>query len=418
MQRIEGFDFATLTAGGDGALQNVDEVARLDARITAVGATDLIVFVHGFRHDERDATRRYAAWLRAFAADLSRAVLRPRLQSRRFLIAGLYWPATAFPETLDEGDAGTEGSRDVEGVAGLSRVAARVAALASWVADPAAAAAAIDRARALVPALAERRGQDQFVAELWSLLRESASDTTEGASALAVQPGSELLARIDRSRGMAGSLPGRVNQFLNLLTWYLMKERAGSVGARALADAVRRLKATHPALKIQLVGHSLGARVVAACASALSAPPAVPLDSLTLLQAAFSHFGFSADNGFGTPGFFRPVVARAIVSGPLLATCSADDRLLGGVYALVSRLAGDASRALGDEVDPYGALGRNGAQRTAEAVAVRLSAPNTPYAFSPNRITSLDGSGGVIAHHGDVANPHVSYAFAAALAQT
>ncbi len=418
MQRIEGFDFATLTAGGDGALQNVDEVARLDARITAGGATDLIAIVHGFRHDEREATRRYAAWLRAFGADLSRAVLRPRLQSRRFLVAGVYWPATAFPETFDEGDAGTEQSRDGEGVEAMSRVSARVAALASWVADPAGAGAAIEGARALVPALAERRGQDEFVAELWSVLRESASDTTEGASALAAVPGSELLARIDRTRGLAASLPGRVNQFLNLLTWYLMKERAGSVGARALADAVRRLKAAHPQLKVQLVGHSLGARVVAACASALSAPPAVPLDSLTLLQAAFSHFGFSADNGFGTPGFFRPVVARAIVSGPLLATCSADDRLLGGVYALVSRLAGDASRALGDGVDPYGALGRNGAQRTAEAVAMRLSAPDTPYAFARGRITSLDGSGGVIAHHGDVANPHVSYACAAALAQT
>ena len=45
---------------------------------------------------------------------------------------------------------------------------------------------------------------------------------------------------------MFGSIFGRIGQFLNLTTWYVMKNRAGVVGAAGVAQAVRDLKQPLP----------------------------------------------------------------------------------------------------------------------------------------------------------------------------
>src|SRR6185369_14569083 len=67
-----------------------------------------------------------------------------------------------------------------------------------------------------------------------------------------------------------GSVFGRIGQFLNLTQWYVMKNRSGVVGAAGVAQAVRDLKAANPAIKIHLVGHSLGGRLMAGCAKSLA----------------------------------------------------------------------------------------------------------------------------------------------------
>jgi hypothetical protein len=137
-----------------------------------------------------------------------------------------------------------------------------------------------------------------------------------------------------------------------------------------------------------------------------------------LLEAAFSHYGFSADNGKGTPGYFREVIASRVVKGPFLSTFSHEDTVVGKVYAVASRLAGDRTRALGDAEDPFGGIGRNGSQRTSEAVSGRRQTPGGAYDFAPGVLTNLDGSGGLIKDHGDVTNEAVTYAFASAVART
>jgi hypothetical protein len=225
----------------------------------------------------------------------------------------------------------------------------------------------------------------------------------------------------DGQRGIGdvfGSIFGRVGQFLNLTTWYLMKSRSGGVGATGVAEAVRALANRRPSIRQHLVGHSLGGRLMAACAKALCTAPSVRPDSMTLLEAAFSHYGFSADNGKGTPGFFREVITSGIVKGPFLSTFSHEDTVVGKVYAVASRLAGDRSRALGDAEDPFGGIGRNGSQRTSEAVSGRLQTPDGAYDFAPGVLTNLDGSGGLFKDHGDVTYEAVTYAFASAVART
>jgi len=208
-----------------------------------------------------------------------------------------------------------------------------------------------------------------------------------------------------------------VGQLLNMTTWYTMKNRAGLVGENGVAEAVRALRKV-PGLRVHLVGHSLGGRCMAACAKALTLEPASQVDSLSLLEAAFSHYGFSADNGRGARGFFRDVIDKRVVRGPLISTYSYQDTVVGKAYSIASRLAGDNVKAIGDKDDQFGGIGRNGSQRAAEAKNRVLARVGEQYAFAPGLVHNLDGSGGLIKDHSDVTNAEVTYAVACAISAT
>ena len=157
---------------------------------------------------------------------------------------------------------------------------------------------------------------------------------------------------------------------------------------------------------------------MAACAKALCDAPMYRPDSLMLLEAAFSHFGFSPDNGRGHAGFFRTVIEKQVVKGPFLSTFSTEDTVVGNAYAIMSRLAGDNTREIGDASDEFGGLGRNGPQRTTEIRNLPFRTPGTAYDYTTGIITNLDGSGGWIKNHSDVTNEAVTYAFASAIRHT
>src|SRR6185437_2416384 len=163
-----------------------------------------------------------------------------------------------------------------------------------------------------------------------------------------------------------------LDKFLNFMSWTAMKKLSAEAGANGVATAVRDLQNELPSARIHLVGHSLGGRLMSACCKALGQQQAGKIASLSLLEAAFSHFGFSPDAGWGQPGFFRDVIGSRIVLGPIIATFSKLDSVIGNAYALASRLAGDRLQAIGDSADPYGGIGHNGAQRTPESIAIRL----------------------------------------------
>ena len=202
------------------------------------------------------------------------------------------------------------------------------------------------------------------------------------------------------------------------MTWYTMKARSGTVGANGVAKAVRALKEAVPNIRLHLVGHSLGGLLMAACAKTLCDDPKLQPASFTLLEAAFSHYGFSSNNAQNTPGFFRAVLHQELVKGPFVSTFSAQDTVVGTIYAIASRLADQNVEAIGDASDMFGGIGRNGAQKTAEAVLQPLHAVGKPYTFQAGQILCLDGSGGLIKDHGDVRNPVVTWAFVSAAAQT
>ena len=423
MRIIEGFDFFPLTFDDRGQPESRQELDQLTDRANTLPATDAIFIAHGFRNDVTEATTLYTGFLKTFRAHMSRPEFHA-VAERRFVVAGVYWPSKPFRETYDTGADRSRGLDDGSGA--MADVKAQLDDLKKHDASPDQ-RRKLDKAIALLPALeADTKAQDEFVELVLSLLEHSALDKTEGMPQLRERSGSELLARLrdstgDRTRGIGGvfgTIAGAVGRFLNLTNWYVMKDRSGTVGATGVADAVRGLHASRPDIRIHLVGHSLGGRLMASCAKALGEAPKLRIDSLMLLEAAFSHFGFSSDNGHGTAGFFRDVITKQIVKGAFVSTFSAQDTVVGQAYSIMSRLAGDNTREIGDASDEFGGIGRNGPQKTGEVANFRLSTPGSPYEYKADVINNLDGSGGLIKNHGDVTNDAVTYAFASVVART
>ena len=419
MQTIEGFDFFPLVFDKDGKLESKDAFEGFTGHAADGPATDAIFIAHGFRNDVGEASALYADFLENLRVHLGRPEFRG-VASRRFVVAGIYWPSKAFRETFDDARERTRGLHDP--TLALADAKQQLEEL-KMDATPAQ-RRSLDKAAALLPKLdGNADAQDKFVELVLSVLSRSKLDQTEGLPQVRKRRGSELLARLeparrDGTRGFVGSIAGKVGQFLNLTTWYVMKERSGTVGEKGVAPAVRALRKAAPEIRVHLVGHSLGGRLMAATAKALGVRPRLQPDSLTLLEAAFSHYGFSSDNGRGTPGFFRDVIDKKIVKGPLVSTFSAEDTVVGKAYSISSRLSGDNSRGIGDANDEFGGIGRNGALKTAEVSHSPLHTPGTAYHYALGVINNLDGSGGLIKSHGDVTNPAVTYAFASALART
>jgi hypothetical protein len=135
---------------------------------------------------------------------------------------------------------------------------------------------------------------------------------------------------------------------------------------------------------------------------------------MSLLQAAFSHNGLSGGFGDkGDKGFFRALIDEKRISGPIIITHTKNDKAVGIAYPLASRIAGQNAAALGDENDPYGGMGRNGAQNTVEAdKASTMGLPGTMYSFHAGKVHNI--SSDVIKDHGDVRRIEVAYAILSA----
>lgn len=199
---------------------------------------------------------------------------------------------------------------------------------------------------------------------------------------------------------------------LNVTTYATMKDRAGGIGRNGAAKVLDKVHAAHPDVRLHLIGHSFGGRLVTAAADAMVASAA----TLTLLQAAYSHYGFSKDyDGNQHDGFFRRVLTGNKVRGPILISHSVHDKAVGLAYPLASRMLGQQANALGDENDAYGGMGRNGAQKTPEVAnpTMTLQAPGFAYRFRGGVLNNLNGDG-LITSHGDICRDELAYALLAA----
>jgi hypothetical protein len=446
MSTLSGFDYVALSYDGNGKPTSRTAVKELVALAKSSKATDVLLLAHGFRNDEKEASSLYERFLTNFRAHLTHANIAAAMKDRRFVVGGVFWPSKKFSEGPDKSEGNTQSfdSDDAH-----DEVRQQLAAIDDG-------SLRASQKKALAKALElfdeiedDTDKQDKFVKLLLSIVNEPDADPTEGLEMLKAQSGSELLAKLGRPvilptvrdgeggtaaigsghgggsdegrplfiGGFIKSAAGRVGQLLNMTTWYTMKNRSGTVGDVGVADAVRALKAI-PGLRVHLIGHSLGGRCMAACAKSLSVDPLVQADSLSLLEAAFSHYGFSKDNGHGARGFFRDVIDKSVVRGPMISTYSYQDTVVGKAYSIASRLADDNVKAVGDKDDQFGGIGRNGTQRYAEASNRVLAQVGDKYTFTPRAVNNLDGSGGLIKDHSDVTNPEVTYAVACAIAAT
>jgi hypothetical protein len=427
----------------DGQIHAPGQVSALVGGLA--GATDLFVVSHGWNNDMAEARQLYGALLGNIAkiagtadAPALPAPLRAVLAAaagRSFAALQIFWPSKKFADAdlIPGGGAATataENRRAVERVLEDLKRSPRL--LGDATVDPVR-AATIDRARDLLSQVADdRTARREYVFLLRTILDPAAAHADDGSAEFFVTDPETLFDELSgevmappparpggaTSIGNAGGaaalgdlLEGALaaaRRLANFATYYQMKARAGTVGSTGVATVLREVRRARPDIRLHLVGHSFGGRLVTAAAHALD--PGTPKVSMCLLQAAFSHNGFSG--GFGTDhevGFFRDVIASRRISGPIAITHTKNDTAVGIAYPLASRIARQRAAALGDENDPYGGMGRNGAQNTAEAQgqARLMGKPGADYAFQANRIHNVKAD--VVEHHGDVARIEVAF---------
>ncbi|MEV6645452.1 hypothetical protein [Amycolatopsis sp. NPDC051371] len=339
--------------------------------------TDLVVLTHGWNNDHLVARLLYSAM-----AGSMRAVS-GGLPGRRIAFACVLWP-----------------SRKLAGLEPDAGLPERLDLLRDLVPGQ---RLTIDAAADLVPALTVRAtARTAFAAALLSVASRGADDPEDASTQLFTLPGGTVMDRLGTT-GFADA----ASHLLDFLAYYEMKARAGEVGVRGLAPLLASLAGP----KVHLVGHSFGGRLVTAAANAR---PAGSVATLTLLQAAFSHHGFAADRD-GRPGAFRGVLDERVVTGPIVVTHTANDLAVGVAYAIASRIAGQTVSALGDASSPYGGLGRNGAQRTAEAVTAELLPVGGSYRWRPGVPHNLLADR-FVRGHTDVCGPQIAHALWSAIA--
>lgn len=400
------------------------------------GFTDLFVFSHGWNNDATDARELYTKFFTSFA-NVAQAQF--DLDAMKPAILGVFWPSKKFNENLAvSGGPGTDAAAVGGAGDGAEKVEDKLDELKQLFSSPEE-KQTLEEAKQLVPDLQDKAtARRQFVQKIRSLVDPSAANDEDASDAffnneedelmealklrLTASPaadegeGSAVAAigapgkRLDEVVAAGNFLSGFFNSALNLLnyaTYYEMKTRAGTVGANGLAKVIDRLAPSVNA--IHLIGHSFGGRVVTATAAAAASRK---FKSMTLLQAAFSHNGFSKSMN----GFFRKVVDEKKVGGPILITHSDKDRAVGVAYPLASRLNQDDRMALGDANDRFGGIGRNGAQKTDEAVKVTMLDATGTYQFSEGKLFNLNGDL-IIADHGDVFREPCAFAVLSAVAK-
>ncbi|SDP49270.1 hypothetical protein SAMN04487981_12458 [Streptomyces sp. cf386] len=167
------------------------------------------------------------------------------------------------------------------------------------------------------------------------------------------------------------------HELLRQATYYAMKRRAGTVGERGLGRVIGQLAAREPEVRVHLVGHSFGARLVSFALRGL--PKGVrTVKSVTLLQGAFSHYAFASrlPHDARAGGVLEGQHNR--IDGPLVCCYSRHDSALSTMYPLASRMAGDArgiaaldvGRMLGDK---WGAMGHDGVQAVPGTKSLKLA---------------------------------------------
>ncbi len=209
---------------------------------------------------------------------------------------------------------------------------------------------------------------------------------------------------------------------LRCATYWEMKSRAGVVGKAGLGPLLAGIRAAAPAMRVHLIGHSFGARLVSCALAGLPdalTGTASPVKSLFLIQGAFSHFAFAEALPFdrARKGELAGMAKR--VDGPLLTTFSSKDLAVGHAYPIASVLAGQDAAAARDLMYRWQGMGHDGAQAVDAAVAL-LGPAGMKYPFRPGEWLNLDANHVIVngappsGAHGDIVHPEIAWAALAA----
>ncbi|MFJ4909295.1 serine-threonine protein kinase [Streptomyces sp. NPDC093249] len=311
---------------GDGPAGQAGALASLARQ----GVGDLIVFAHGWNSSPSGATRLCSDFFAPFPE-----LLAPGVEAG---YAGLIWPSMMFsgepaPDyralvtVLPEKEQVLDRITDLLVAAAPEETAfARFGALLRELADvPPGEGAAGPTARVPEFLLADPvETCALFTAALDACGRGGTGRAPEGL-------------RVDLGAYWRGA-----REALRQTTYYLMRQRAGRVGEFGLGPLLGEVARAAPGLRVHLVGHSMGARLVAYALKGLP-PGARPVASVTLLQGAFSHYAFAERLPHDPRRSGALWDVRSRVRGPVVACYSRHDTALGVMYPLASRLADESA---------------------------------------------------------------------------
>lgn len=371
-----------LTFDADGDVDG-RERDRLLAEVVRRKVRDLIVFAHGWNNDRSGATRLYSQ----FFAPVPGLAPQARLG-----YVGVVWPSMRFSdEPIPDlpPSVAAEVSTDLSGAAGpaldkntrqallevfpgRATVVEQIARLLDQRPDEGPSLEEFGRLVQLLVEVAPQSPQAAFAADtLTAGSPEGAPQTLFGDTATVCGEFAQALAGTHAPGEASFALPrlwDGARELLRQATYYAMKRRAGTVGERGLGPAIGQLASAAPGVRVHLVGHSFGARLVSFALRGL--PEGVgTVKSVTLLQGAFSHYAFAArlPDDARASGALRGLQSR--IDGPLVCCYSHFDSALGTVYPLASKMAGDDRSVLGVDLNPghllgarWGAMGHDGVQ--------------------------------------------------------
>ncbi|NML54504.1 serine-threonine protein kinase [Streptomyces sp. R302] len=373
------------------------------------GVTDLVVFAHGWNNSPSGATRLYSDFFAPFPE-----LVAPGVEAG---YAGVVWPSMMFTD-----EPVPDFRALVTALPEKERAIVRLTELLELAPPEEAAFAEFG---ALLRELADVGGEGLLDLDGGPAAGESiplflTADPMEACALFADAAEAEAAASPETAEAAApealfGDGFGRLwkggREALRQATYYVMKRRAGQVGERGLGPLLAEVARAAPGLRVHLVGHSMGARLVAYALRGL--PGALrPVRSMTLLQGAFSHYAFGArlPHDPDRSGALRDMQLR--VRGPVVACHSHHDTALGVFYPLASLAARDSASLTGPlgriaARDPrWGAIGWDGvhgvpgAPRRTLATVLRDGVP-------ASGCVSVDAAD-VVRSHSDVRRPELA----------
>ena len=444
------YPYFELEFDAKGQLKDSSQLQALLDGLKNNNTTDVWVISHGWNNDEKDAHLLYQTLFNNVKAQEASV----NVAGRTFAVAGVIWPSKSIEKKQEK----TKTAAIKEGASPIGK---QIDTLEAFLADGPNAAkdkADLEVARSLIPKLetdvgARKQFSDIVLARLpksvgeeggWYINSKVGSDMTAddtllkqlgspppkvassgggGAAGLGFghKPAAPTGPTFQGAAGIGDFLKGiaaGASNLLNYVTYYQMKDRAGVVGRNGVNQVVQKIHSALPSVRVHLVGHSFGSRVVTAAATGDAPAPKGFVSSLSLLQGAFSHYAFSQKyDDSGKAGFYRNLIDEARVSGPTIITHTRADDAVGIAYAVASRAMHQIASAMGDRNDPYGGLGSNGAMKTAEAIDGTMPKAGAPFdkPLTKGTMTNLLADG-LITSHGDVTNPNAAYAVLSAAA--
>jgi hypothetical protein len=377
-------------------------------------ATDLFIWIHGWKGGVNEAFDQYDRWIAAFAArSEDHAMMMAKQPGYKAIHLGFHWPSLAWGEgQLAAGDSFSAAStlpldQLVEHFSGQLGDSPPVRAALRKLFGELRQNAADDTLT--------KQAQEAYLELNAALALGDSGRPGDGASDRhAFDPDLSLPAHQNLAFG-AAELGSRLLSPLRQLTFWTMKKRAMTVGQQGLHSLLKRLQSASPSLHIHLMGHSFGSIVVS---SAIVGPDASSdlhreIDSCVLIQGAMSLWAFASSipNHQEICGYFNKIVSEGKVKGALIATRSKHDYAVGNIYPWAAGVANQISFGL----PLYGAIGTFGICGTTNTENLEMKGVHETYALEPGKVYNVDGSDfiskidGVSGAHSDIGGPEVAH---------